>query len=170
MGPEAVGDDEPAPVDADPDAETVGDADGRVRRVVGERLGEPIVQPDSVVAIGCGWCRSSFSVSHRELYLLVPAPGGFSRRPGHFMVYVGLDGWTACTAIGLIVANNASGGRVQCWRTTGGSSVPCSSAARICANCPRRSRQLLLIISCIVGRSKPGPCSGKACRKAQSLK
>jgi hypothetical protein len=38
---QAVRDDEPTPVDADTDAETVGDTDGRVRGVVAERLGEP---------------------------------------------------------------------------------------------------------------------------------
>jgi hypothetical protein len=44
MGAEAVGDDETASVDTDPDAKAVGDADCRIRRVVGERLGEPSAQ------------------------------------------------------------------------------------------------------------------------------
>jgi hypothetical protein len=43
VGPEAVGDNETAPVDRDPDAEAIRDADGGMRRVVGERLVEPCV-------------------------------------------------------------------------------------------------------------------------------
>jgi hypothetical protein len=43
MSAEAIGDDEPASVDGHSYAEAVGDADGWVRRVVGERLGEPLV-------------------------------------------------------------------------------------------------------------------------------
>jgi hypothetical protein len=52
MGPEPIGDDEPASVDADPNAEAVGHADRRVWSVVRVRLGEPLMQPSLVVAGG----------------------------------------------------------------------------------------------------------------------
>jgi hypothetical protein len=56
MGAESVGYHEPPSVDANSDAETVGDADCRVRRVVGERLGEASLQLRVIVCRG-GWCR-----------------------------------------------------------------------------------------------------------------
>jgi hypothetical protein len=56
MGPEPVGDDEPAPVNADSHTEAVSHADRGVRGVVGERFGKPGTQLSVIVCRG-EWCR-----------------------------------------------------------------------------------------------------------------
>jgi hypothetical protein len=50
MGAESVGDDEPASLDCHSNAEAVGDANGRVRSVVGEGLGEAGMQSAAITA------------------------------------------------------------------------------------------------------------------------